>query len=145
MGVSLHVFVYNFSYQSGKNRMGHDRAGQLMSGHIKTEFFLDPKICGLQIILDSKHYWNQICFEGFFFPTKSFLSHPFTFNCSSFNIATLGLHLKFSAWLKIWHVPVCKMDPLSGYIMQLEPPTTPPHRISLKSVPACKMEPGSGT
>ena len=56
-----------------------------------------------------------------FFLTTSFLSCPFTLNCSSFNIATLGLHLGFSVWLKIWQVSVCKMEPQSGYIMQPEP------------------------
>ena len=40
--------------------------------------------------------------------------------------ATLGLHLRFSAKLKIWQIPACKMEPRSGYIMQLEPPTQPP-------------------
>ena len=30
--------------------------------------------------------------------------------------ATLGLHLGFSAMLKIWQVPTCKMEPRSGYI-----------------------------
>ena len=40
--------------------------------------------------------------------------------------ATLGLHLGFSPKLRIWQVPTCKMEPRSGYIMQLEPPTQPP-------------------
>ena len=40
--------------------------------------------------------------------------------------ATLGLHLGFSAKLKIWQVPACKMEPRSGYIMQLGPTTHPP-------------------
>ena len=43
-----------------------------------------------------------------------------------FDIATIGLHLGFSAWLKIWQVPACKMEPQGGYIMQLEPPPEPP-------------------
>ena len=52
------------------------------------------------------------------------------------SIATLGLHLEFSAKLKILPVPACKMEPRSGYIMQLGPsPTHPPdHRISWKSI-----------
>ena len=64
--------------------------------------------------------------------------------CSWSIFATLGLHLGFSAKLRIWQVPTCKMEPRSGYIMQLEPPTHPAHRISLKSVPGCKMEPQNG-
>ena len=47
--------------------------------------------------------------------------------------ATLGLYLRFSAKLKIWQIPACKMEPQSGYIMQLGPPTHQPHRISWKS------------
>ena len=39
--------------------------------------------------------------------------------------ATLGLHLGFSAKLKIWQVPACIMEPRSGYIMQLGPTTHP--------------------
>ena len=31
-------------------------------------------------------------------------------------IATLGLHLGFSAKLRIWQVSACKMEPRSGYI-----------------------------
>ena len=38
-------------------------------------------------------------------------------------IATLKLHPGFSAILKIWQIPACKMEPQGGYIMQLEPPT----------------------
>ena len=41
-------------------------------------------------------------------------------------IATLGLHLGFSAKLKILQVPACKMEPRSGYIMRWGPPTQPP-------------------
>ena len=40
-------------------------------------------------------------------------------------IATLGLHLGFSAKLKILQVPACKIEPQRGYIMQLGPPTHP--------------------
>ena len=32
-------------------------------------------------------------------------------------IATLELHLEFSALLKIWQVPAWKIEPRSGYIM----------------------------
>ena len=35
------------------------------------------------------------------------------------NIATLGLHLRFSAKLRVWQVPACKMEPRSGMIMQV--------------------------
>ena len=61
-------------------------------------------------------------------------------------IPTLGLHLGFSAKLKIWQVPACKMEPRSVNIAKLSPaqsyynsvgwaeidlssttPTTPPH------------------
>ena len=35
------------------------------------------------------------------------------------NIATLGLHLRFSAKLRVWQVPACKMEPQSGMIMQV--------------------------
>ena len=60
-------------------------------------------------------------------------------------VATVGLHLGFSAWLKIWQVPACKMEPRSGYIMQLYHLSNhPAQRISLKSVAACKMKPQSG-
>ena len=38
---------------------------------------------------------------------------------------TVGLHLGYSARLKIWQVPARKMEPQSGYIMQLETPTQP--------------------
>ena len=47
-----------------------------------------------------------------------------------FIVATLGLHLGFSVKLRIWQVPACKMEPQSGYIMQLEP-TTPPHQLEI--------------
>ena len=40
-------------------------------------------------------------------------------------IATLGLHLGFSAKLGIWQVPACKMEPQRGIIM-VKPPTQPP-------------------
>ena len=43
-------------------------------------------------------------------------------------IVTLGLYLEFSAKQRIWQVPTCKMEPQSGYIMQLEPPTHPTTR-----------------
>ena len=43
----------------------------------------------------------------------------------SYIFATLGLHLGFSAKLRIWQVPACKMEPRSGYIMQWGPPTHP--------------------
>ena len=42
-----------------------------------------------------------------------------------------GSILDFQLGWKIWQVPACKMEPRSGYIMQLEPPTHP-HRISLE-------------
>ena len=32
-------------------------------------------------------------------------------------IVTLGLHLEFSAKLRIWQVPTCKMEPQSGIIL----------------------------
>ena len=35
------------------------------------------------------------------------------------SFATLGLHLEFSAKLKIWQVPACKMEPGSGYDLLL--------------------------
>ena len=35
------------------------------------------------------------------------------------NIATLRLHLRFSAKLRVWQVPACKMEPRSGMIMQV--------------------------
>ena len=46
-------------------------------------------------------------------------------------IATLGLHLGFSAQLRIWQVPTCKMEPRSGNISwRNHPPTHPPtHHI----------------
>ena len=56
-----------------------------------------------------------------FLRQNHFFSCPSTLNRSSFNIATLGLHLGFSVWLKIWQVSVYKMEPRSGYIMQPEP------------------------
>ena len=47
--------------------------------------------------------------------------------------ATLGLHIGFSAKLKIRQVPACKMEPRSGYIMQLEPPThQSPHQLEIR-------------
>ena len=124
-------FCLQFFYQWGKNRMGHDRAGQLMSGHVRTDCFWT------QNFVAYKYFWNQSIFGTKFFcviifSIKSFMSRPFSFNCFSFNIVTLGFHLKFSA---------CKMDPWSGFIMQLETThlTHPTHWISLKSVPTCKM------
>ena len=41
-------------------------------------------------------------------------------------IATLGLHLGFSAKLRIWQVSACKMEPRSGIISWFGPPTHPP-------------------
>ena len=38
-------------------------------------------------------------------------------NATSTDIATLGLHLGFSAKLRIWQVSTCKMEPLSGTII----------------------------
>ena len=35
------------------------------------------------------------------------------------NIATLGLHIRFSAKLRVWQVLACKMEPRSGMIMQV--------------------------
>ena len=46
------------------------------------------------------------------------------------HIATLRLHLGFSAKLTIWQVPTCKMEPRSGNIMQLEPPTKIEAKVS---------------
>ena len=37
--------------------------------------------------------------------------------------ATLGLHLGFSAKLRIWQVSACKMEPRSGIISWFGPPT----------------------
>ena len=42
------------------------------------------------------------------------------------DIATLGLHLGFSAKLRIWQVSACKMEPRSGIISWLGPPPTHP-------------------
>ena len=36
------------------------------------------------------------------------------------------LHLGFSAKLRIWQAPACKMEPRSGMIMYLQPPTHHP-------------------
>ena len=45
-------------------------------------------------------------------------------------IATLGLHLGFSAKLKIWQVPTCKKKPRSGIIScNNSPPTHPPSKF----------------
>ena len=39
-------------------------------------------------------------------------------------MATLGLHLGFSAKLRIWQVSACKMEPRSGIISWFGPPPT---------------------
>ena len=46
---------------------------------------------------------------------------------ASDNIATLGLHLGFSAKLRIWQVSACKMEPRSGTKIT-GPPSHPPSR-----------------
>ena len=53
-------------------------------------------------------------------------------------IATLGLHLGFSAKLGIWQVPTCKMEPRSGIIFCLNRPTSrpagrPPDHLNFKA------------
>ena len=48
------------------------------------------------------------------------LNTPWSKDIPCTSIATLELHLGFSAKLRIWQVPACKMEPRSGYIMQLE-------------------------
>ena len=53
---------------------------------------------------------------------------------NSLIVATLGLHLGFSAKGRIWRVPTCKMEPRSSYIMQLGPPTHPPHQLKIGSL-----------
>ena len=45
------------------------------------------------------------------------LHQLFMINQWLLNIATLGLHLGFSAKLKIWQVSACKMEPRSGTII----------------------------
>ena len=47
--------------------------------------------------------------------------------------ATLGLHLGFSAKLRIWQVPTCKMEPRSGMIIDLLTTHTPPQPLGQKS------------
>jgi len=47
--------------------------------------------------------------------------------------SNLGLHLGFSAKLKILQVPACKMEPQSGFLMQLGPPTHPPDQLEIRS------------
>ena len=42
------------------------------------------------------------------------------------------LHLGFSAKLRIWQVPACKMEPQSDYIMQSGPATQPPHQLEIR-------------
>ena len=113
MRVSLHVFVYNFFISEVKT-------GWVMTGQVSA----CPNISGWNVFGPKHIFGAKFLLNDFFF-NQILLSHPFTFNCSSFNIATLGLYLRFSGWLKIWNVPVCKMEPLSGYIMQLEPPSLP--------------------
>ena len=111
--MSLHVFVYNFFISEVKT-------GWVMTGQVSA----CPNISGWNVFGPKHIFGAKFLLNDFFF-NQILLSHPFTFNCSSFNIATLGLYLRFSGWLKIWNVPVCKMEPLSGYIMQLEPPSLP--------------------
>ena len=111
MRVSLHVFVYNFFISEVKT-------GWVMTGQVSA----CPNISGWNVFGPKHIFGAKFLLNDFFF-NQILLSHSFTFNCSSFNIATLGLYLRFSGWLKIWNVPVCKMEPLSGYIMQLEPPS----------------------
>ena len=51
--------------------------------------------------------------------------------------ATLGLHLGFSAKLRIWQVPTCKMEPRSGMIIDLlttHPPATARSKIFCNGV-----------
>ena len=47
--------------------------------------------------------------------------------------ATLGLHLGFSAKLRIWQVPTCKMEPRSGMIIDLLTTHPPPQPLGQKS------------
>ena len=92
-------FYQQIFYQSGKNMMGHDRVGQFMSKHVRTECFgckilWPPNNVGLKILLEINLFWLD------FSLIKSFFSCPFTLNRSSCNIATLGLHLgfQFARW-----------------------------------------------
>ena len=96
MRVSLHVFVYNFFISEVKT-------GWVMTGQVSA----CPNISGWNVFGPKHIFGAKFLLNDFFF-NQILLSHPFTFNCSSFNIATLGLYLRFSGWLKIWNVPVCK-------------------------------------
>ena len=66
---------------------------------------------------------GRLCDFETFQLLKSSLDHRIKLICNCillFPIATLGLHLGFPAVLKIWQIPACKVEPRSGYIMQLE-------------------------
>ena len=97
--------VYKFFYQSCKNRMGPDRAGQLMPGQnvFGPKNLSPPNNFGLKISLEPNLFWIKEI------STKSFLSRLFTFHRSSYNVVAP----RFSAWMKIWQVPAYKMEPRS--------------------------------
>ena len=65
-------------------------------------------------------YFLQWKLQFYFFYVQFAHGHPISL------IATLGLHLGFSAKLRIWQVSACKMEPRSGIISWLGPPTPPP-------------------
>ena len=62
------------------------------------------------------HKWSHIVIHSH---TKSYTVRHRHIIYSHTNFATLGLHLGFSAKLKILQVSACKMEPRSGYIILL--------------------------
>ena len=59
---------------------------------------------------------------------------------NSLFFATLGLHLGFSAKLNMRQVSACKMEPQSGFMIYLGPPTThPPTHPPIPYPPTAKL------
>ena len=93
------------------------RTGQVNLEHVKSSLDklsqvvqVKSEICLTQNILDPKIVMDLKYLDPIF--------------------ATLGLHLGFSAKLKIWQVPACKMEPRSGIISWKNRPPTRPYGFS---------------
>ena len=96
-------------------------------------FFCNPKYVFTQNF-SVLNVLNKNCQPNFSRPRISFSAQKIF--CQIFGpiFATLGLHIGFSAELKIWQISTCKMEPWSGYMLYYAVGTTPPnHHISWKS------------
>ena len=75
---------------------------------VLTKYVCPHQLCLSQPIMSVPIYYAYMSV-----PTYHVCFHLFS------PIATVGLHLGFSARMKIWQVPGCKMEPRSGMIMQV--------------------------